>query len=145
MNNFLFLEFAVFVFFCFQKFILTSDEYATEGKEETEKELKLLSSYYARHADHWLDREDWKARFLELRRKFAAIEIPSRLLDVPYDAMSGSSQLCVICMSESRKLMCRPCNHFCLCAECAKELGKRGEQLCPMCRREVRSLEEVFA
>jgi hypothetical protein len=50
-------------------------------------------------------------------------------------------RLCVVCQDRERAVMLQPCNHVCVCAECAAELP--APRLCPVCRagveREVRA------
>ena len=47
---------------------------------------------------------------------------------------------CVICQSEARSHSIRPCNHMCLCQNCAGEIGNQ----CPICRQAIESIERVF-
>lgn len=122
---------------------ITLEEYELEGEVETEKELRLLSAYYAENQRRWPDREDWKAGFLELRRKWS--QLPSLdALNISLDQAVTRNVLCVVCLSAQRELMCRPCNHLCLCRECAKAMGERSYTECPMCRKEVTNLEVVY-
>jgi hypothetical protein len=47
---------------------------------------------------------------------------------------------CVICRSETRSCLIRPCNHLCLCRKCAREIRYQ----CPICRQSIESIEPVF-
>ena len=46
---------------------------------------------------------------------------------------------CVICMTQMRCRMLRPCGHVCVCAACASDLRD-----CPICRRVVKSTLPAF-
>jgi Zinc finger, C3HC4 type (RING finger) len=39
---------------------------------------------------------------------------------------------CIVCMTEKRNIILRPCGHLCLCSGCVDEMGDRLE-LCPIC------------
>ena len=49
--------------------------------------------------------------------------------------MSGNveDEKCIICMDNDKNTIIRPCNHMCLCDECAEEV-KKNSLLCPICR-----------
>ncbi len=40
---------------------------------------------------------------------------------------------CVVCLSTHANTVLKPCNHICLCSECADVIRKNGT-VCPMCR-----------
>ena len=44
---------------------------------------------------------------------------------------------CVVCGTNARSIVLRPCNCLCLCDECREELAVRRYQDCPTCRRKV--------
>lgn len=48
---------------------------------------------------------------------------------------------CVVCLEAERAVICVPCMHICMCAECAADIQKRAQPECPVCRG---SLEDVF-
>lgn len=62
----------------------------------------------------------------------------------------GSSIICFLCMDKERSFMCSPCNHVVFCGDCAdaheKEAKRRGrrEELCPVCRAVVLSIQRIF-
>lgn len=52
-----------------------------------------------------------------------------------------SELLCVVCLDEPKRIMLSPCNHLCLCKNCANS-GILNE--CPVCRARVSKRVEVF-
>jgi hypothetical protein len=47
--------------------------------------------------------------------------------------LSFSPKQCVICLSNARSVILRPCNHVVLCLECYNIL-MQGDRCCPLCR-----------
>lgn len=47
---------------------------------------------------------------------------------------------CIICTVEKRSLICLPCGHFHMCKKCGEQVDK-----CPVCRKPIARLQEVFA
>jgi hypothetical protein len=56
------------------------------------------------------------------------------------------SDMCVVCFEPTVQVAVQPCNHQCLCLECACALvplfvqGVRSVQACAVCRRPIRAL-----
>ncbi len=50
-------------------------------------------------------------------------------------------KLCVICDSNPKNIILRPCNHVCLCEDCVKRL--RGGK-CPMCQSKYGAAEKLY-
>ena len=51
---------------------------------------------------------------------------------------TGEKQLCcVVCYTNKKEWMVRPCNHVCLCFECTTENIHHLHDRCPMCRGEI--------
>ncbi|CAJ1374721.1 unnamed protein product [Effrenium voratum] len=78
-------------------------------------------------------RED-QLRWAELRE----------LLDAPQGAAQGAEDArnaatCVVCMDAARKVLLRPCRHFCVCSTCAP-----GLEQCPVCNGPVESREDLY-
>tara|TARA_B100001175_G_C19510816_1_gene643746 strand:+ start:3012 stop:3536 length:525 start_codon:yes stop_codon:yes gene_type:complete len=48
-------------------------------------------------------------------------------------------QNCKICFSKKMDVLCRPCNHLCLCSSCSKKCSK-----CPICRKDVKKYLKIF-
>jgi activator of HSP90 ATPase len=44
----------------------------------------------------------------------------------------SSDRLCVLCLSEERRLACLPCSHLAICVPCGHSLRS-----CPICRRKI--------
>jgi hypothetical protein len=51
----------------------------------------------------------------------------------------SSDRLCVLCLSEERRLACLPCGHLAICVPCGHSLRS-----CPMCRREISAFVRIF-
>jgi hypothetical protein len=49
---------------------------------------------------------------------------------------------CVICLTNERKYIITPCNHFCLCAKCCNRI--KTENKCPICRRMDIKIQKVY-
>jgi len=49
---------------------------------------------------------------------------------------------CVICYSETRKVVLRPCQHMCACISCAQTLLQQKKQ-CPICRTVVQKIDII--
>ena len=51
---------------------------------------------------------------------------------------------CVVCYANKKNWMVRPCNHVCLCFECATERIQHLHGHCPMCRGTISGVERVY-
>ena len=47
--------------------------------------------------------------------------------------------LCAICLDKERDVIVKPCNHYCLCGSCSREVSE-----CPMCKKRIQKREKVF-
>ena len=56
---------------------------------------------------------------------------------------NNSNDECVICLTERKCVMLKPCNHICLCDNCSA-LSEKAVSLCPICRKKWTSRERVF-
>ena len=53
--------------------------------------------------------------------------------------------LCVVCLTNAKCMLIRPCNHACLCIDCAQLLTTESIlRECPLCRGNVVSLERIY-
>ena len=58
---------------------------------------------------------------------------------------NDEQNLCVICLSEQKCMLIRPCNHVCLCLECSNLMkDKSKESECPLCRVRIKLFERVY-
>ena len=55
---------------------------------------------------------------------------------------SSDKLYCVICLTNERKYIVTPCNHFCLCNQCSLKI--RDENKCPICRKTNIKIQKVF-
>ena len=53
---------------------------------------------------------------------------------------------CVVCYEPPKDHMIIPCNHVCLCQECAEEnfATKDGSQQCPLCSKDIEDVKQVY-
>lgn len=56
----------------------------------------------------------------------------------------GRGDKCVVCLGERKCIMLVPCNHVCLCEECAGFIMGEQRRECPMCRGKVTHSMKVF-
>lgn len=49
--------------------------------------------------------------------------------------------ICVVCLSNERNVLIKPCNHVCVCNSCLDILK---EKKCPMCRTDISNTEIVY-
>jgi hypothetical protein len=63
----------------------------------------------------------------------------------------GVGPSCVVCLTNPREICISPCRHFCLCKECAKNMGERAKtsnaatfSKCPICSGKVESVFRVY-
>eukprot|EP01147_Barroeca_monosierra_P010865 gene10865-2940_t len=52
--------------------------------------------------------------------------------------------LCVICLSDPKSMLCYPCGHLCMCMTCAAEFQKQTTLRCPVCRGTVNNIIRIF-
>ena len=83
-------------------------------------------------------REEVSHRSRSRRRHFSADSSPR--------CHSGRSSiqhtpLCIICLRNTPTFECMPCHHCCICSNCRDGFNPVN---CPMCRRMVTSVEEVY-
>ncbi|XP_053598301.1 uncharacterized protein LOC103574443 [Microplitis demolitor] len=57
--------------------------------------------------------------------------------------------ICMICVTEARKIICIPCNHYGMCYNCSQEIRKvaaerRLQLKCPFCNEPVQKFSRVF-
>lgn len=53
-------------------------------------------------------------------------------------------KLCVICQDKEKCIMILPCRHLCLCQDCQGPLKVHGNNVCPICRRNVRQMIKAY-
>lgn len=60
---------------------------------------------------------------------------------------SNKADECVVCLTEVCDTACEPCNHLCLCEDCARTLWSQTEpnrRKCPVCRSELTKLLRII-
>lgn len=58
--------------------------------------------------------------------------------------MTSERMLCCICFSNEKSVLFQPCNHICLCTECATKLITSTAPNCPICRARITSYIDVY-
>lgn len=51
---------------------------------------------------------------------------------------------CVVCLTNPKETVVVPCDHMCLCNECANIMRSHYDSRCPMCRTSVQSLMHII-
>ncbi|CAF1008044.1 unnamed protein product [Rotaria sordida] len=51
----------------------------------------------------------------------------------------ASSNLCILCLTEDKRLACMPCGHLATCVPCGHSL-----RTCPVCRREIEAFVRIY-
>lgn len=60
--------------------------------------------------------------------------------DIALDKLSASfASTCVVCLTNQRRAMCKPCLHAVMCVECSRKVTH-----CPTCRMFVSSYEWIY-
>ncbi|KAL3858265.1 hypothetical protein ACJMK2_012861 [Sinanodonta woodiana] len=54
----------------------------------------------------------------------------------------GSANPCVVCLSDQREILLRPCRHLCLCSNCFIALP--APRKCPVCRQDIKEYDPVY-
>ena len=49
------------------------------------------------------------------------------------------SRRCIVCMEQEKRVLLRPCRHYCVCEDCIMRLGG----VCPVCRNVIQSAEVI--
>ena len=50
------------------------------------------------------------------------------------------ANLCVVCLVNPKTHLIKPCNHFCVCADCIHQLND-----CPLCKRPINIHERIYS
>lgn len=51
---------------------------------------------------------------------------------------------CVVCLTNPKETLVVPCDHMCLCVDCANIMRSHHDAKCPMCRTPVQSLMHII-
>lgn len=51
-----------------------------------------------------------------------------------------AGQKCIVCFDNPREVLLEPCNHVCLCENCAERIGS----FCPLCRKGISNKKAIF-
>eukprot|EP00484_Ammonia_sp_Unknown_P025455 CAMPEP_0197026682 /NCGR_PEP_ID=MMETSP1384-20130603/6716_1 /TAXON_ID=29189 /ORGANISM="Ammonia sp." /LENGTH=366 /DNA_ID=CAMNT_0042455387 /DNA_START=21 /DNA_END=1121 /DNA_ORIENTATION=- len=63
-----------------------------------------------------------------------------------YEDVTTNEDECVVCYEPPKDHMVVPCNHVCLCPECAEEnfSPPHDGQKCPLCSNDIQNVKQVF-
>ena len=53
------------------------------------------------------------------------------------------TQQCIICYSEDREMILKPCNHICVCQNCCKRIIQESNK-CPFCQNQIIQRERIY-
>ena len=56
------------------------------------------------------------------------------------DTDTVDANLCVVCLVNPKTHLIKPCNHFCVCADCIRQLND-----CPLCKRPINIYERIYS
>jgi hypothetical protein len=78
------------------------------------------------------EKESWKAS--AIRQKIHFQDKSYFLSEIYGLAAESEENVCVVCLTDRRKVTMMPCKHLCLCEECAGILAGASVKKCPVCR-----------
>ena len=63
-----------------------------------------------------------------------------------YEDVTTNEDECVVCYEPPKDHMIMPCNHVCLCPECAEENFSQPHdgQKCPLCSKDIEAVKQVY-
>ena len=53
---------------------------------------------------------------------------------------TGDNNICIVCLVNPKTHLIKPCNHFCVCGECIRQLNE-----CPLCKRPINMHERIYS
>ena len=48
--------------------------------------------------------------------------------------------VCIVCLANPKTHLIKPCNHFCVCLDCIRQLNE-----CPVCKRPINMYERIYS
>lgn len=54
---------------------------------------------------------------------------------------ADDQKLCVVCLTNNKDVLNKPCRHVCLCQECARHLMGTKDNKCPNCRQVITDIQ----
>ena len=61
--------------------------------------------------------------------------------DLTRDALdTGDNNICIVCLVNPKTHLIKPCNHFCVCGECIRQLNE-----CPLCKQPINMHERIYS
>ena len=53
---------------------------------------------------------------------------------------TGDNNICIVCLVNPKTHLIKPCNHFCVCGDCIRQLNE-----CPLCIRPINMHERIYS
>jgi hypothetical protein len=60
------------------------------------------------------------------------------------DLMDSDARLCVICLDTTKTYIALPCRHLLFCSNCVQAFSRQKKQECPICRKPISDLFEIY-
>ena len=56
------------------------------------------------------------------------------------DGLDTGDNVCIVCLVNPKTHLIKPCNHFCVCGDCIRQLNE-----CPLCKRPINMHERIYS
>lgn len=90
----------------------------------------------------WLAEYRQRRAMEEIRDQLTIMrELPESDLQTNASAPPAGNE-CVVCLTNSREVVLRPCSHVCLCLNCYEAIPP--PKTCPVCRRNINEIIPIF-
>ena len=65
---------------------------------------------------------------------------PRKMNDFAKEGSDVGDNACIVCMVNPKTHLIKPCNHFCACLDCIRQLNE-----CPLCKRPINMSERIYS
>ena len=65
---------------------------------------------------------------------------PRPMDDFAREGLDTGDNVCIVCLVNEKTHLIKPCNHFCVCEECIRQLNE-----CPLCKRPINMYERIYS
>ena len=56
------------------------------------------------------------------------------------EGLDVGDNICIVCLVNPKTHLIKPCNHFCVCSDCIRQLNE-----CPLCKRPINMSERIYS
>ena len=56
------------------------------------------------------------------------------------EGLDVGDNICIVCLVNPKTHLIKPCNHFCVCLDCIRQLNE-----CPLCKRPINMSERIYS